>query len=301
MTSNWSPDSVNVPPPTRDPWGLGAAGTSPGAGVETASVEPLPYGVPDATLPAVQPVFAARTQTATPPPVFPSPIDPGQHGMHVAIPPPAGFPPPAYAPPAAGHPLAPAAMQPAYPAPPLSLPPGGYGPAVEATDYGRGPMPSGPYPPIHTRPQPVVPHQSVPTGDASLGRGATMGVLAAAMLGIAWFAIAVASGYQISYLGFLLGGGVALSVAKGTGRGGFDVAAAAIGITVPAMAIIQYFIARHFLGAEVVGSDTVPLWLGVDGVKDMVDLYLVASPRVLLFWGFSLLGAVKVATQRVGV
>lgn len=325
MTSNWSPDSVNVPPPTRDRWGLGAAGTTPGAVADDSLNDPLPYNVPDATSPAVQPVFIARTQGAPSVPLLAPAAEP--FATPVAIPPPAGFPPPAYFPEAANHPLAPAvpthampspvanpappvSIPPpvAYPAPPMSIPPGGYGPPAEATNYGRGPMPAmatGPYPPIGAplNQQFAVPQvaTAAPASGASLGRGVTMGVLAAAILGIAWYAVAVASGYQVSYLGVLLGAGVALSVARGANRGGFDVAAAAVAITVPAMAIIQYFVARHYLGAAVVGSENVPLWLGRDGISEMLDLYVKGSPRVLPFWGFSLLGAVKVANQKVGV
>jgi hypothetical protein len=134
-------------------------------------------------------------------------------------------------------------------------------------------------------------------GQASLGRGVVMGVIAAALVGVGWYLIAVAASVQLSLFAVAVGVAVAYSVTVGTGRAGMDVSIASVAVTTLAVVVVEYFVVRHFHGVTVVApGSAVPLWLGIDRTQEMVASYVEASPGSPLFLGASLLAGFRSAS-----
>lgn len=125
--------------------------------------------------------------------------------------------------------------------------------------------------------------------------GAVLAGLAAAVVSaLVWYGIVVLTNYQIGLVavgvGFLVG--LAVTVGSG-GRRGLPLQIVSVAITLPAMALGEYLVVRHFVAAE----QAVP-WLLPPGVMlKLVVAGLEADPLTLLFWAIALWTAFKLPSR----
>lgn len=125
--------------------------------------------------------------------------------------------------------------------------------------------------------------------------GVLLGLGAAIVASGAWYAMVVATKYQLGIVAVLVGWLVAMAVVRGAGnKRGPVLQATSAAITVLAMAASEYLIVRHFgvqhLAAE--GRTGIPLLLTliVEGLK--------ADWTSLFFWAIAIWQAVQVPAKR---
>lgn len=120
------------------------------------------------------------------------------------------------------------------------------------------------------------------------------GLAAAAVSALVWYGIVVLTNYQIGLVavgvGFLVGLGV--TVGSG-GRRGMALQVLSVAITLPAMALGEYLVVRHFVAAE----QAVPWLLPPDVMLGLVVAGLRADPLTLLFWAIALWTAFKLPAR----
>lgn len=154
--------------------------------------------------------------------------------------------------------------------PPPALPPS---PPTGAGTWGGGsPAPTAP---------PVTGMGAMVTRTRLLD-GALVGLAAAALAGVAWWAAAATTERFFVYAAILVGVIVGQGVLIGARRGGVLPGLAAAVLTLAALVVAQYFIDRSLTVSA--GAEAVPLWLGLSTAYDVVKGGVEAEPINGLFW-----------------
>jgi len=139
------------------------------------------------------------------------------------------------------------------------------------------------------------------TKDPNLPPAILLGIVAAVVGGLIWYAIVALTNYQLGIVAVGIGYLVGLAVMFGAGKKrGPALQAIAVVITLIAMVVGEYFVIRHFavkaLAEE--GVTGVPLLLPIKDVVSIVTEGIKADPVTLLFWAIALWAAFSVPGRR---
>ena len=131
----------------------------------------------------------------------------------------------------------------------------------------------------------MAPPARAPRVPSHLGDGVLIGLAAAAVAGLAWWAVVAFTERQFVYgaigVGLLVGHGVL----AGARRGGPVFGLMAAVLTLVSLAVAEYFIQRS-LAISQSGFD-VPLWTDLAFAKDVVREGVKAQPAIAIFWGIA--------------
>lgn len=134
-----------------------------------------------------------------------------------------------------------------------------------------------------------------------LGEALIVGIAAAALGGLAWWASVAFTERQFVYAAIVVGLLVGQGVLIGARKGGVVPGIVAAALTLVALAVAEYFIQRS-LAISNFGAD-VPLWLGFSPAREIVQGSLEDDPVGGLFWllaaGAAALGAGRAAQRPV--
>jgi hypothetical protein len=116
-----------------------------------------------------------------------------------------------------------------------------------------------------------------------------LGVGAAVVCSLIWYAIVVASKYEVGLVAVLLGAGVGTAVKVGSGNKAHrGLQIASLVITLLAMLLSEYFIVRELiLQAAVEAGYTVsdvPLLMPLGDMVEFIRVGIEANPVSILFW-----------------
>lgn len=128
-----------------------------------------------------------------------------------------------------------------------------------------------------------------------------IGLGAALISSLIWYAVVVVTNYQLGIIAIAVGWLVAQAVMLGAGRKrGPRLQGLSVVITVMAMAFSEYLIVRHFavqaLAKE--GYTNIPLLLPLDVMLILIVEGIKADPLTLLFWGIAVWEAFALPAQR---
>lgn len=122
-----------------------------------------------------------------------------------------------------------------------------------------------------------------------------LGLGAAIVSCLAWYAIVVLSKYQVGFVAVGVGWVVAQGVMFGAGRKrGMVPQVISAALTLVAMLLSEYFIIRYFYYEGI----SVPILLSLDEIWYLITLGIQEDPITLLFWGIALLTAFTWPRQR---
>ena len=139
------------------------------------------------------------------------------------------------------------------------------------------------------------------TQDPKLPLALLLGLLAAIVAAVAWYAMVVISKYELGILAIGMGWLVATAVMLGAGRKrGRALQALAVVITVLALLFSEYLIVRHFMvqSAAEEGYGGYPILFPPDIMLQFIVIGLKASPVSLLFWALALWNAFFLPAKR---
>jgi hypothetical protein len=149
-----------------------------------------------------------------------------------------------------------------------------------------------PWPPAQPGLAPTVPPYlgAVPAGLGARSVDAVLlGIAAAAVSGVAWWAVSAVSHRQFPYLALLPALFVGQAVLIGARRGGpLPAAVAAVSVLV-ALVVAEYFVQRSLAIANF-GVD-VPLWMGFTDAKDIVVEGVKQEKLTGIFWAVATIAA----------
>ena len=128
-----------------------------------------------------------------------------------------------------------------------------------------------------------------------LGAALWVGVAAAGLAGLAWWALVSLSGYMFTVACWGVGFIVGHAVLVGARRGGAGPAIIAAVSTLTSLAVAQYFIDRSLAIRD--GWD-IPLWSGFTVAREVVVEAVRADLMIAVFWGFAVLAAGYIAASR---
>lgn len=114
-----------------------------------------------------------------------------------------------------------------------------------------------------------------------IGDGLLVGMAAATLAGVVWWAVVAGTERQFFYGAVLVGILVGQGVLLGVRRGGIGPAVVAGVATLAALVVAEYFIQRSLAISQ--GAD-VPLWMGFSTARDVVRDSLDSEPLSGLFW-----------------
>jgi hypothetical protein len=139
------------------------------------------------------------------------------------------------------------------------------------------------------------------TQDPRLGTGILVGVGAALIASLVWYAVVVGTQYEVGFVAIGVGWLVAQAVMVGAGRKrGASLQLVSVGITLLAMTIGEYFILHHFLVLALAekGMEDVPLLLPLSAAADLVGSGLLDDPLTLIFWAIAIYAAFRLPAKR---
>lgn len=122
-----------------------------------------------------------------------------------------------------------------------------------------------------------------------IGEGLVVGVAAAALAGLGWWASVFYTERLFPYVAIVVGILIGQGVLIGARKGGALPAVLAGLLTLTALLAAQYFIERSLAIANF-GAD-VPLWLGFDAARQVVTDSFDADRLIGLFWLVSVVAA----------
>ena len=233
----------------------------------------------------VDPKPAASTTTGLPPMPMPTaPVAPTPGRGSGALPPADSLPATMWEP----------TFQPSTRARPddLAVPPPAPPPApatwTAPENPSSGPRALGGLPPLPLPPdRPIASPDGAPapTPGPRVAEGALVGLAAAGVAGLAWWAVAAATQQQFVYLAIVIGFGVGQAVVIGARRGSIVLGLFALLATLASLAVAEYFIQRT-LAIQQLHTD-VPLWNGFGTASDVVRQSLRNDPITYLFWALA--------------
>jgi len=141
--------------------------------------------------------------------------------------------------------------------------PGGFGPPAPMAPMGPGVLVT------RTRPLEAI----------------LLGVAAATIAGIAWWAAVATTKQQFVYGAVVVGILVGQAVLIGARKGGAGPAAIAIVASLAALVVAEYFIQRS-LAIDNFHAD-LPLWMGFSTAREVVQEAVKEHPLTAVFWGIS--------------
>lgn len=121
-----------------------------------------------------------------------------------------------------------------------------------------------------------------------------VGLGAAALAGLAWWAVVATTERLFVYGAVLVGVIVGQGVLLGDRKGGVVPGLLAPVFTLAALAVAQYFISRS-LAISTEGAGDVPLWLGFSTAVDIVRASIDDDKFIVLFWLVSAAVAMVIA------
>lgn len=141
------------------------------------------------------------------------------------------------------------------------------------------------------------------TENPNLPLAIIFGTVAAMLACAAWYAFVVLTERQFGLIAVGVGYVVGLAVMLGAGRKrGVTLQVYSVLLTVLAMAFSEYFIARHFAVVALSregASLTVPLFLPLKMMSEIIGESLKSDPATLLFWAIAAWVAFGVPARRV--
>ncbi|MCU1499939.1 MAG: hypothetical protein JWM47_3892 [Acidimicrobiales bacterium] len=126
--------------------------------------------------------------------------------------------------------------------------------------------------------------------------GLLLGLAAATLAGVAWWAVISTTKAQFPYAAIAVGVLVGQAVLIGARRGGIFPALVATVASVVALVVAEYFIQRSLAIAEL-GVD-LPLWLGLSSATDIVRGTVEEDPLTGGFWAVAAIVAALSAGSR---
>ena len=117
-----------------------------------------------------------------------------------------------------------------------------------------------------------------------------VGLAAAALAGVAWWAAVALTEQLFVYAAILVGLLVGQGVLIGARKGGVVPAVLAAVFTLGALLVAQYFIERS-LAISKQGAQDLPLWLGFSTAVDVVRTSVDGDRKVAVFWLLSVAAA----------
>lgn len=127
--------------------------------------------------------------------------------------------------------------------------------------------------------------------------GVLVGIAAAALAGLAWWASVAFTENLFVYAAIIVGVVVGQGVLVGSRRGGIVPALLAGVFTLAALVVAQYFIERS-LAISTFGAKDLPLWMGLSTAVDVVRSSVDGDPKIGLFWALSVVAALVSAGSR---
>lgn len=124
------------------------------------------------------------------------------------------------------------------------------------------------------------------------------GIAAAAVGGVAWWAVVALSGSQFPYLALIVGILAGQGVLIGARKGGPLQGALAAGFCLVALVVAEYFVARSLAISQAADAGQhldVPLWQGFSFAREVVTEAVKADKLVGLFWGIAVIAAAVTA------
>lgn len=121
-----------------------------------------------------------------------------------------------------------------------------------------------------------------PAGRTRLADGVLVGVAAAAVAGVLWWASVAFTERQFVYGAIIVGLIVGQGVLLGARRGGVAPALVAGIATLAALVVAEYFIQRSLAVSQ--ADVDVPLWMGFQTAKTVVREGVKEEPATGLFW-----------------
>ena len=126
--------------------------------------------------------------------------------------------------------------------------------------------------------------------DGSPARAIIFAAAAGIAVATVWFFVSVTTGSQISILAWLAGLFIGGAVQAGADKATWPFVALAGVVTIVAMVVADYLIARHFLAK--ISGENIGAWIGFSTWKATI------SPENLLFWVLGLTAAMWIAATK---
>lgn len=139
------------------------------------------------------------------------------------------------------------------------------------------------------------------TEEANLMGALLMGLGAALISSLIWYAVVVVTDYELGIIAIAVGWLVAQAVMLGAGRKrGRRLQGLSLVITVVAMAFSEYLIVRHFIVQALAkeGFTEFRLLLPLGDMLAVIVEGIKASPLTLLFWGIAVWEAFTLPARR---
>lgn len=226
----------------------------------------------------------AAPATTRLPPMPPAPVAPTPRRGSGPLPPAASLPATMWEP---TFQPSPRALPDELSVPPPALPPP---PVTWAAPENppSGPLALGGLPPLPLPPDAPTPPSygaPAPTPGPRVAEGVLVGLAAAGVAGLGWWAVAAATQQQFVYLAIVIGFGVGQAVVIGARRGSIVLGLFALFVTLASLAVAEYFIQRT-LAIQQLHAD-IPLWNGFGTAGDVVRQSLRDEPITYLFWALA--------------
>ncbi|QXC63072.1 hypothetical protein KSP35_09980 [Aquihabitans sp. G128] len=123
-----------------------------------------------------------------------------------------------------------------------------------------------------------------------------LGIAAAAIAGVAWWAVVATTKTTFTYGAIAVGILVGQAVLIGARKGGVVPALIAVAASLTALVVAEYFIQRTVAINDF--NANVPLWLGFSTAKDIVREAVEDEPLTAVFWGVAAVAAALSAGSR---
>jgi len=139
------------------------------------------------------------------------------------------------------------------------------------------------------------------TEDPNLGGALILGLGAAAISSVLWYAVVVLTNYQLGIGAIAVGWLVAQAVMRGSGgKRGPHLQGLSVAGTVLAIAVSEYLIVHHFTAQALAqrGYANLPLLLPFETMVRLVVEGLKGDPMSLLFWAIALWEAYTLPAAR---